>query len=195
MNQTPRDLIDSSGRPRFGVYYQPIEHINLDRFDFLKVAPLPFKFLKATSRLAIKRWQYVGLVSHDIILGMAVIDISYVRSAFVYTYVRGDGRVRDHSFLDPLKRQTHFSSSSIDGMSSYESRGVSLKINNNVGSGRAAHLPGSRASSKPTSHSTRRNFHLCVRSPAMGCEGLTIATRRLVFRSPGVSGWVAISLS
>ena len=131
----PCALIDDSGRPAFGVYTSPLKSINLKDFDYRKVAPFPWSLLPSSARLAIKRWQYMGFVSDQIVVGMAVVDIGYVANAFVYWYRRGDNTMKDYSFLDLTKKNVLFSGSSVEGISEYSSGAVSIRMDNSLSYG------------------------------------------------------------
>ncbi len=115
----PCALIDEAGKPEFGIYYRPLETINLEDFDYRRVAPFPLNLLTRTSRSAIKRWQYMGFASSDVVIGMAVVDIGYTHTAFVYVYTRADRQLHEWSYIDVLCRRSSLSDSSLTGISEY----------------------------------------------------------------------------
>ena len=128
----PCSLIDDVGKPQFGIYYRPLKTVNLEDFDYRKVAPFPLNLLPKSSKYAIKRWQFMGFVSDEIVVGMAVVDISYVCSTFVYVYIRDDNEIKDYSFLDLSKRHVLFSESSISGISEYVKGSKSIRMDNSI---------------------------------------------------------------
>ena len=142
---TPRALIDGSGRPEFGVYYQPFETINLEDFDYRRVAPFPLRLSERTSRAAIKRWQYMGFASSDVVVGMAVVDIGYAHTAFVYAYTRADRALHEYSYIDIRRSRSSLSASSLSGVSEYVAGQRVIRMENQLQQAprRAeVHLPG-----------------------------------------------------
>jgi len=115
----PCALINELGKPEFGIYYRPLERINVEDFDYRKVAPFPLSLFTKTSRSAIKRWQYMGFASSDVVVGMAVVDIGYVHTAFVYAYTRADRQLHEYSYIDARRSRSTLSESSLAGISEY----------------------------------------------------------------------------
>ncbi|MCB9488390.1 MAG: DUF2804 domain-containing protein [Deltaproteobacteria bacterium] len=132
----PDALIDANGRPRLGIYGEPLRRLNLHDFDYRAVAPWPFRWSRRLSRLAIKRWQYIGLVSDSLVVGAAVVDIGYVAKAFAYCYLREEGRVRDFSFDDFTHGATQYSATSVEGVSEYKSGGKLIRFENTLVDGK-----------------------------------------------------------
>ena len=75
----PRALINELGKPAFGIYYHPFERVNLEDFDYRKVAPFPLSLLAKTSSAAIKR-------------GLALIRRAVWIFLPIPSYVRNSGR-------------------------------------------------------------------------------------------------------
>ncbi len=141
----PTSLISEDGRPQFGVYYRPLVNINLQDFDYRRVAPFPLSLFAATSRLAIKRWQYMGFASSEVVGGMAVIDIGYAHSAFVYVYNRVTRTLHEYSYIDVLRTKATLSQSSLTGASEYVAGKKIIRMDNRLsGAPRrlSVHIPG-----------------------------------------------------
>lgn len=130
--EDPSALIDCRGRPKIGVYHQPFERVNLDDFDYRRVASFPLGLTRWTSRAAIKRWQYMGFASPEIVVGLAVVDIGYAHTAFVYAYLREDRTLHEFSFLDLLRRRTRLSESSVAGISEHVAGPRLLRMDNRL---------------------------------------------------------------
>lgn len=128
----PCSLIDELGRPQFGIYYRPLKTINLEDFDYRQVAPFPLNLVSRAAQNSIKRWQFMGFISDEIVVGMAVVDISYVSSVFAYAYVRGADELEDYSFLDVTNRNVLFSASSISGISEYVKGATRIRMDNSM---------------------------------------------------------------
>lgn len=129
---SPCSLIDGQGKPALGVYTSPFGNVNLRDFDYRKVAPFPLSLTSRSARCAIKRWQYMGFVSEELVIGMAVVDISYACNAFVYWYNRVSGELKDFSFLDLRRKHVLFSESSISGITEYVSPAASIRMDNSL---------------------------------------------------------------
>jgi hypothetical protein len=141
---TPRALINEAGKPEFGVYYRPFETVNLEDFDYRRVAPFPLSLFERTSRAAIKRWQYMGFVSSDVVVGMAVVDIGYAHTAFVYAYTRADQKLHEYSYVDVRRIRSTLSASSLSGTSEHVAGKGVIRMDNQLqrASRRAqVHLP------------------------------------------------------
>ena len=131
----PAKLIGDEGRPVFGIFGEAIPMLNLRRFDYRSVAPGPFRLLPKLARVAVKQWQYMGLVSERMIIGAAVVDIGYVANSFAYAYDRETGTMREFEFTDPVKKHTRISESSIKGISEYRAHGSHILMDNNIRGG------------------------------------------------------------
>ena len=129
----PLALINEFGKPEFGVYYRPFENVNVEDFDYRKVAPFPLSLSSKSARLAIKRWQYMGFASSEVVVGMAVVDIGYARTAFVYAYNRADKQLHEYSYIDALKRHSIISESSLAGISEYVKGNRRIRMDNSLG--------------------------------------------------------------
>ncbi len=140
----PDALINEQGVPEFGVYYRPFATVNLTDFDYRRVAPFPFSLFETASRRAIKRWQYMGFASSEVVVGMAVVDIGYAHSAFVYVYNRTTRQLHEHSYIDVLRSKGTQSESSLAGVTEWVAGKKHLRMDNGSGlSARriSAHIP------------------------------------------------------
>lgn len=85
----PRDLVDAGGQPLFG------------RYQGAPGAPAwaqlepPHARGRLWRRLHHKRWHFVSLVSDELFVGLAIIDIGWSNSAFAYAFDRGRGEIVD----------------------------------------------------------------------------------------------------
>jgi len=140
---TPRALISELGKPEFGVYHHPFETINLHDFDYRRVAPFPLKLFTWTSRAAIKRWQYMGFASSEVVVGMAVVDVGYAHTAFAYAFTRADRRLFTFSHVDPWRRRSILSESSLTGRTEYVVGQRVIRMENRQRTSRrvVAHVP------------------------------------------------------
>lgn len=128
----PERLVGDDGTPAFGVFGEAIRLINLTDFDYRRVAPFPFSLTRASARIAVKRWQYLGVITDDIAAGLAVADVGYAANAFAYVALRGEPQVREFSFLDPAGRCSRYSASSVEGVTEYLRGNVEIRLDNRL---------------------------------------------------------------
>ena len=128
----PSALINEQGVPQFGVYYRPLSNVNVEDFDYRRVAPFPLSLFATTSRRAIKRWQYMGFASSEVVGGMAVVDIGHAHSAFVYVYNRATRKLHEHSYIDVLRTKATLSQSSLDGISEFVAGKKVIRMDNRL---------------------------------------------------------------
>lgn len=100
----PSRVLDDTGTPRFGLFRGPI-------------ADTSFKGLRLSSagslrrHLGEKRWTYVGVYGERVIAAFCIIDLTYLASAFAFTFERLPGahahakeatsRLTEHHFIAP----------------------------------------------------------------------------------------------
>lgn len=89
----PESVIDPArGTPALGSYRGPLPPVDL--------APLRRGTLFRLARH--KRWTWVGVVSDEVFLGLAIVDLSYAASTFAFAVERSSGRrLSDRSALGP----------------------------------------------------------------------------------------------
>jgi Protein of unknown function (DUF2804) len=107
----PDTLLDELGRPRFGSYQGA-----LGKVSWQTLAPARGAIW---TRLHKKRWHYAGAVSEQAFCAMAVVDLGWVSSAFVYVFERRTRRLLcDLSFLGAPFIAAHVAESPHEGASS-----------------------------------------------------------------------------
>ncbi|MEW6185046.1 MAG: DUF2804 domain-containing protein [Thermodesulfobacteriota bacterium] len=108
-------LIGPDGRPRFGLYPQPLERLNLEDFRPYGIenpGPLNKRWVL---NYRIKRWEYLGLCNNDLIFGLAVIRLGYMCNLFAYLFERQGGRLSEHNILTPGGGAARFGGNSVSG--------------------------------------------------------------------------------
>lgn len=131
----PEKLIDETGKPAFGLYNAPIANLNLGDFDFRQIPRMFFSIFKKTAGLAKKRWQYLGVVDDNLVIGVAVIHLGYLGSAFAYVYRKDTKELKELNIVDPGAGKTVYSDSSIYGFSSCRAGSKFVRLNNDVSQG------------------------------------------------------------
>ncbi len=77
-------LIDNSGFPKFGRFDFEFNEINYKDYKYLN--PYGKEIFGLRKKLAYKSFQYLGGISEKLILGVAIADLKFINSAFVYIY-------------------------------------------------------------------------------------------------------------
>lgn len=168
----PAKLIDESGNPNFGVFNGPISDLNLDDFDYRQVTGFPWRMSRNGSKIAKKRWQYLGAFDEQVVLGVAVVHLSYIGSAFAYVYNRGTGSLKEFNLLDPAAQKTIYSKSSIQDYSRLKTAGSDIRLDNDVNAGPRrifVDSPGLKINVEvPDSEKTFSPLSICVRNGLHG---------------------------
>ncbi len=85
----PRQLVDAGGQPLFGRYQGAP-----GAPAWAQLAP-PHARGRFWRRLHHKRWHFVSLVTDELFVGLAIIDIGWSNSAFAYAFDRRRGEIVD----------------------------------------------------------------------------------------------------
>ncbi|PAV27227.1 hypothetical protein CF392_01890 [Tamilnaduibacter salinus] len=93
-------LIDERGQPRLGRLVAPVDELNYRDYDLRTPMDRP------RSRLA-RRWrfnqfQFVSAMGPDWLLGLAIVDLKLVSTAFCYTFDFRSGELSERSWMRPL---------------------------------------------------------------------------------------------
>lgn len=106
-------LIGSNGRPRYGVLTEPVSDINYLDFDLRTNMNRPRSRL--ARRSAFNQFQFVGLLSPELIVGCAIVDLGLVSNAFAYFYDVKTDQYMERSFLRPFGFGTRMQTSPDSG--------------------------------------------------------------------------------
>jgi len=90
------NLIDRQGRIRFGLYEEPVEHINY--LDFPLQTPMGHTVPKLLRRIMANQFHFAGIIGPAIMVGMAVVDLKFVTNGFLYVYDRSS-----HALIEARK--------------------------------------------------------------------------------------------
>tara|TARA_Y100000748_G_scaffold121211_3_gene101851 strand:- start:3342 stop:4364 length:1023 start_codon:yes stop_codon:yes gene_type:complete len=112
MPALPR-LINAAGQPSYGLFPDGVEEINYLDFDLCTVMDKPRSQL--ARRFGCNQFQFISLLSPELVVGVAIVDLKLVSNAFVYLYDPRTGRFDEFSFLQPLARNTRIDPRPGDG--------------------------------------------------------------------------------
>ena len=106
-------LIGPDGQPTFGVFEHGVTHIN--HLDYELRSPMDRKLGGLAKRFKFNQFQFLALVSPQLIVGVAIVDLKLVSNAFVYLYDPQTKAFDEYSFLQPLARHTEIDLRPEDG--------------------------------------------------------------------------------
>lgn len=112
-------LIQANGLPRFGVLSEPVDDINYLDFDLR--SNMNRRRSHFARRWAFNQFQFIGLLSPDLMVGCAIVDLGLVSNAFVYFYDVKADRLSESGFLRPFGVGTRMETSPDTGSCSFVS--------------------------------------------------------------------------
>ena len=81
-------------------------------------------------RFRLKSWQYMTAVTDDLFIAFVVGTAGFASNGFVYAAELGNGRVHKKFSITPLMMGTELAPSSVEGTHRFQSRGLSVAIEN-----------------------------------------------------------------
>ena len=136
LKQAPKKLIVNREASPYGTYRGAIEDANWETFDYsgLKALPWPLGIGGKSKRL--KRWQFVGAIDENVVIGAAAVHVQYLGTGFAYVYDRKSNTITEKNIKSPLARNTSFSRSPVTGISEIIKGAHSIRAENTVREGR-----------------------------------------------------------
>ncbi|PVZ69658.1 DUF2804 domain-containing protein [Pelagibaculum spongiae] len=95
-----QQLIDSSGQPVFGVLDPCPQTINAYDFDYR--SPMGRKLGILSKKIKLNRFQFFGLVSDEYAVGVAIVHLGWVSSAFCYLLHKERGMLLEANLQAPF---------------------------------------------------------------------------------------------
>lgn len=124
----PARLVDGEGHPNTGAFRGVIRDLNTrDLRGPFRAGPAQW--------LREKRWNQINVVSPDVAVGIAVLDLKYLASAFCYVLDRRTNRLHEFARLAPFGLGVHFSGDSQRGVVRFRSRGIRIELEHDVPGG------------------------------------------------------------
>lgn len=119
-------LIDPSGQPRLGLIDGPVDRINFEDFDLRTV--MDRSRPRWARRFGYNQFQFIGVMGSEWLAGLAIVDLKWVANAFFYLYDFREGRMLEHSSLQPLAWGTRIDPSPDSGESRFRKGGTEVTI-------------------------------------------------------------------
>ena len=126
MTSTYDKLIAGNGQPRFGIFPSPIREINVEDFEYIddmdRIAG------RVRKHFGFNQFQFMGVMTDDLIFGCALVDIKYVGNSFVYLYDRKRNELWEKSVLVPLALTSRLSRTPDGGQSRFRAPGIDVSL-------------------------------------------------------------------
>ena len=119
-------MIDDSGLPRYGIYAEPTESVAYRDFDYR--TPMGRRRSAIEKWVAFKQFQYVGVISPEIVAGCAIVNLRYLAGAFVYAFLPQTGELVEYSYKAPLSIGCEMSTEPTSGVTTFRQPGVSIEM-------------------------------------------------------------------
>lgn len=97
---SPEKLINADGQPYFGRFDKPVADINFADFDLR--TPMG-KSIRRNRGRYFNQFQFIGIHSERLIVGIAIVKLRWVSHAFLYLYDKEDGHWQEQRFTHPLR--------------------------------------------------------------------------------------------
>lgn len=121
-----KNLVNKSGSVDFGWIKEPIEQINYMDFDLRSVMDAPLSKLR--KRFRFNQFHFVGLMSPEVICGIAVVDLKMVSNTFLYVYDFKTGKMLEKSVLQPLGIGTSIGTQPDDNVSKFSQGNCKVQL-------------------------------------------------------------------
>lgn len=119
-------LINDAGKVTHGWIREPVDEVNYLDFDLRTVmdSTLP----EWRKKFRFNQFHFIGLMSPEVICGIAIVNLKLVSNAFVYVYDIKSGKLREKSMLQPLALATDIGLKPDENTSIFSQGNARLKI-------------------------------------------------------------------
>ncbi len=128
--KAPRLLIPKGEEPAVGNFAGVPGELGLENIDYKKLGRPPWTWSRGTASRLLKRWQFVGAIDEDLVVGAAVAHVQYLATAFAYVYDRRTGEIVERSVKAPLAAGARFSQGPAEGETRLALSGASVRMGN-----------------------------------------------------------------
>lgn len=120
-------LINTSGQPSFGVFADGVKEINHLDYDLRNA--MDRRLGKLAKRLKYNQFQFIGLTSPELIVGIAIVDLKFASNCFVYAYQPSTEKFEEFSFIQLFSRNTQMSAKPNEGSAVFSKGNNKVTIN------------------------------------------------------------------
>jgi Domain of unknown function (DUF2804), C-terminal/Domain of unknown function (DUF2804), N-terminal len=135
LSKTPEKLFQPDGSPNFGNFTGPTPVLNFEDFDFQGLHRWPWSMDANLAAKLLKRWEFVGVMDENFVIGAAVVHLNYVGSGFAYCYDKRSQRIVEKNIKAPFCMNTSFSPSAQEGVSEIRVGTSFIRMNNSTVNG------------------------------------------------------------
>lgn len=108
-----KNLIDDQGQVTLGLLDKAPEIVNYEDFDLHNNMDKPITGF--SKKMAVNQFQFIGLTGDDFILGVAIINLKWLSSCFVYVYEPKTKAFKEYSWIKPFAFNTQTSNQPNNG--------------------------------------------------------------------------------
>jgi hypothetical protein len=119
-------LIGADGQAAFGLFEHGVGCVNFQDYDLR--SPMDRELGALAKHFKFNQFQFIALVSPELIVGVAIIDLKLVSKAFVYLYEPRSQAFDEYSFIQPLARKTSIDLKPDDGCAYFASGKNTISI-------------------------------------------------------------------
>jgi len=131
LRPAPSALVDEAGAVQTGVFAEPCGKTNLDRARLRWAGGNLPRWL---ARLRFKQWQHFALVLPEAFLGVAVVDLGWMRASWCHLRPRSGGPPTEHARRGPLL-DAEVAAELSQGRTWARARGYRVEIENELEAG------------------------------------------------------------
>jgi hypothetical protein len=129
--ETPPSLVEDGEVVRFGAFCEPFRELHLEQLDIFGRGG---SWAGALSRARLKEWQHFGIIHQRHYLGLVIFNAKFMGLSFVYHYQRELDKRLEHSRQASAGKAV-VAETTWRGECSFESRGYSIHVHNNLEQG------------------------------------------------------------
>lgn len=157
-------LVDERGRISWGIYSEPVQDLNYLDYDLR--TPMGARVPRLLKRVMANKFHFVGIVDSALIAGIAIVDLTYLSSAFFYIYNRRTKEIIETKAVTPLGLHTEIRTTPENPWSSYRAGGITVTM------------------TRELVEASSPDMHLLIKLDQENASPLRICTRA------GYTGWV-----
>ena len=126
----PEKIVDDKGDVIFGLFNRPVTLINGKDYVYFDEMDREVRGRKKLRK--IHKFNFFGIISEQRIIGLAVVDLSYLGNAFIYLYDRKNKKIYEHNYKSPFSKGVTFTDYTGKGKISYINGKTKFIVNQQI---------------------------------------------------------------
>ena len=131
----PERLIQPGGTVAFGNYAGVPGDLSLESLDYARIKRPPWNRFQELASKLLKRWQFVGAIDENLVVGAAIAHVNYLATGFAYVYDRKTEIFTEYNLKSPLALGATFSRTPAKGETSFFKGKNAIVMRNGVEDG------------------------------------------------------------